>query len=229
MQIQDAPTAYLMKAWAWVEANRNQVIVGAGIIVAVALGFSYYSWQRGQKETAAGEALTQLTLTTPPDTAASQVAAGFFRIASEYAGTHSAARAQVAGAAALFKANEFPEAQAAFQEYLDAHPDGTFAAMATLGVAASLEAQNKLDLAASTYQQVINGFSDPAAGIIAKFGLARIDETQGKANEAMNNYSDIARTVPNSPYAQEAEIRAEELRTKIASAQPAAAKTKPGL
>ena len=227
MQAQDAPTAYLLKAWAWAEANRNRLIAGIGVIIAIIFVFSYFSWQRGQKETAAAEALTQFVLTTPPDTAPSQVAAGFFRIASEYPDSQTGPRAQLNGAAALFKANQFSEAQAAFQKYLDAHPDGAFAATATLGVAACLEAQNKLDLAAGTYQQVINGFSDPAASINARFGLARVYEMQGKATEAMNSYSDIARMAPNSPFAQEAQIHAIELRSKMVSAPPVGGK--PGL
>jgi predicted negative regulator of RcsB-dependent stress response len=224
MQTQDAPTEYLFKLWPWIEANKNRLIAGAGIIVALIFVCEYLSWQREQHEIAAGEALTQLTLSAPPSASGSQLAAGFLRIASEYPGTLAGQRAQLSGATTLFEANQFADAQTQFQKYLDARPDGAFSASAALGVAASLEAQGKLDQAAITYQRVANNPSDIAASINAKFGQARVDELQGKFNEAMNTYADIARLMPNSEPASEAELRAVELKAKMAAAKPATAK-----
>ena len=54
MQTQDAPTAFLFKVWPWIEANKNRVIVGAGIIIVAIFVYSYFSWQRDQNEIAAG-------------------------------------------------------------------------------------------------------------------------------------------------------------------------------
>jgi len=65
MQLQDAPAAYLFKLWPWFEANRIRIIWGGGVIVVAAGLISFYSWQRDQKEIAAGKALTQLMTSVP--------------------------------------------------------------------------------------------------------------------------------------------------------------------
>jgi len=221
MQPQDASTAFLFKLWPWIEANKNRVIVGAGIIVVAVFLYSFLSWQREQKEITAGRALTQLTLSNPASASAGQPADAYLKIAGEYPDTLGGRRAQLQGATALFAAGRFADAQVQFQKFLDAHPDGDFSASAALGVAASLEAVGKLDLAVGAYQRVVNGFSDVVAGNIAKFALARIDERQGKFTDALDLYESIARSTPGSAAASEARMRAVELRTKVVSATSA--------
>ena len=224
MQPQDAPTAFLFKLWPWIEANKNRIIVGTGIIIVAVFVYSFFSWQRDQREIIAGRALTQLTLSNPDNTGASQLGDAYLKIAGEYPGTLAGRRAWLQGAAALFAAGRFADAQAQFQKFLDAHPDGDFSASAALGVAASLEALGKSDLAIGAYQRVVNGFSDVVAANIAKFALAGIDERQGKFTDALNVYESIARSSPGSVSASEAGMRAVELRTKLASATSAAGK-----
>ena len=220
MQAQDALTAYLLKSWTWAEANRKRLIAGAGIIIALIVVASYFSWQREQQNIAAGEALTQVALSAPASPGGNGMADEFLSVAGKYADTMAAQRAQLSAATALFVANQFSAAQAQFQKYLDAHPDGAFAATATLGVAACQEALGQLDQAANTYQRV-NGFADLNPGVSAKFALARIDEEQGKFNDALQWYVEIARLIPNSPAAQEAQMRAVDLKTRLASVKPA--------
>jgi len=224
MQSQDVPTAFLFKLWPWIEANKNRIIIGTGIIIAAAFLYSFFSWQREQNEIAAGRALTQLAFSIPPDAGDGQLGGAYLKIAGEYPGTLSGRRAWLQGAAALYAAGRFADAQTQFQKFLEAHPDGDFSASAALGVAASLEAQSKLDLAIGAYQRVINGFSDAVAANTAKFALARIDEQQGKFADAFNSYDSIARSSPGSPVAQEAGIRAMELKAKSASATSTAGK-----
>ena len=220
MQTQDALTAYLLKGWTWAAANRNRLIAGAGLVIALIVVASYFSWQREQQNTAAGEALTQVALSPLPLLAGNGVADELLGVAGKYPDTMAGQRAQLSAATALFVASQFSPAQAQFQKYLDAHPDGAFAASATLGVAACQEALGQLDQAANTYQRV-NGFADLSPGLSAKFALARIDEEQSKFNDALQWYVEIARLIPNSPAAQEAQMRAVELKTKMASAKPA--------
>jgi len=229
MQSQDTSTALLVKFWPWIEANKKRVIVGMSIIIAASFLFSFFSWQREQNEIAAGAALTQLTISPPVNATASQLADAYLKIAGDYSGTLGGNRAWLQGATTLFAGGRFADAKAQFQKFLDAHPDGDFSASAALGVAASLEALGQLDSATAAYQRVANGFSDTVAANIAsanaaKFALARIDEQQGKFTDAFNFYESIARSGPDSPIAQEAGMRALELRTKLASARPAAVK-----
>jgi TolA-binding protein len=128
------------------------------------------------------------------------------------------------GAAALFAAGRYADAQAQFKNFLDAHPDGAFSDQAALGVAASLDAQGKGDQAVGAYQRVLNGSSDAMAVSIAKLATARIYESEGKLKEALAFYEDVARANPNSSLGSEAAVRAMELQTK---SQPAPASTAP--
>ncbi len=214
----------MFKLWPWIEANKIRLMVGGGIVVVAVVLLCFLHWQAGQKEITAGVALTQLTLSNPDNASASQLGDAYLKIADEYPGTLAGRRAWLQGAAALFAAGRFADAQAQFQKFLDAHPDGGFSASAALGVAASLEALGKSDLAVGAYQRVVNGFSDVVAANIAKFALAGIDERQGKFTDALNVYESIARSSPGSVSASEAGMRAMELRTKLASATSAAGK-----
>jgi predicted negative regulator of RcsB-dependent stress response len=218
MQSKDATTAFLFKLWPWIEANKKRVIIGTGISAAAIFLFSFFSWQHEQNEIAAGRALTQLAVSIPSNASADQMAGAYLKIAGDYPGTPGGRRAWLQGAAALFAAGKFADAQAQFQKYLDAHPDGDFSASAALGVAASLEALGKLDLAIGAYQRVVKGFSDVVVVNTAKFALARIAEQQGKFTDALNFYENITRSAPGSVLAQEAGMRAMELKTKSVSA-----------
>jgi predicted negative regulator of RcsB-dependent stress response len=225
MQPQDTPTSYLFKLWPWIEANRNRLIVSTGIVLVAIFLYSFFSYRREQKEITAGRAVTQLALALPSDANESRWADLYLKIANEYPGTLAGRRAWLQGAAAQFAAGKYVDAQAQFQKFLDAHPDGEFSASATLGVAASLEALGKLDLAVGVYQRVVNGFSrDVVAANAAKFALARISGQQGKLTDALNFYESIVRSSSGGPLAQEAALRAIELKTKLAPAQPVAVK-----
>jgi len=223
MQSQDAPTAFLFKFWPWLEANKTRVIVGTAIILVAIFLYSFMSWRGEQKEIEAGRTVTGLALTLPPGSGPSQWAEAYLKIAGQYPDTRAGRRAWLQGAAALFNAGRFADAQSEFQKFLEAHPDGDFSASAALGVAASLEALGKLDSAASAYQRVLSGFSSDIVAVnAAKFALARIDGRLGKITDALNYYESIARNSPGGPPAQEAAMQAMELRTKMTPATAAA-------
>jgi TolA-binding protein len=231
MEIQDAPANYFFKLWPKIEANWIRIASGGGVIVVIALLISYYSWQRDQKEINAGKALTQLTMSAPRNAADSQQAGLFLKIAGDNPGTVAGQRAWLLGAAMLFEAGKYADAQTEFQKFLTAHPGGLFAGQAALGVATSLDAQGKADSAADAYQRVISTSSDVTAASSARFALAQIDERQNKLTEAMKLYEDIMRNYPNSSLASEAGLREMELKAKLPSAPSAtapAAPLKPG-
>ncbi|MGA3163395.1 MAG: tetratricopeptide repeat protein [Verrucomicrobiota bacterium] len=221
-QPQDTTTAYLYKLWPWIEANKNRLIGGGVIVIIAGFVISFYFWQQNQKEIAAGQALTELVASTPPDSNASQLADAYLKIAANFPGTRAGGRAAMQGAEALFEAGKYTEAQAQFEKYLETHPGDAFCAQAALGVAASLDAQGKTDLAASAYQRVISGFSDLNAVNVAKFALAQIDERQGRLADAENLYEYVAHNNPNGSSGSEAALRAMELKTRL---QPASTST----
>jgi tetratricopeptide (TPR) repeat protein len=217
MQAQEASTFVFFKLWPWVEANIKRIGISIGIAAVAAVLVSFYFWQQNQKEIAAGQALTQLIVATPPNVSASELADSYLQIANTYADTLAGQRALLRGAAELFAASQYAEAQTEFQKFLDARPDSQFSSQAALGVAASLEAQGKTDLAVGAYQKVINGFADPLAADSAKFALARLYESQGKMSDARNFYEEVARANPNNSIGSEAALRAMELKTKQSS------------
>jgi len=227
MEIQDAPATYLFKLWPWFEANRIRIIWGGGVIVVAAVLISFYSWQRGQNEISAGKALTQMMSSIPRNATASQQADLYLKITTDYQGTSAGQRALLQGAAMLFAAGRYADAQAQFQKFLDVHPDSFFAAQAALGVATSLDAQGKTDLAAGVYQRIINNYSDAVAVDSARFALAQINERQGKLAEAVNLYEAIVRYNPNGSLGSEAGLRLMELKTKLQSASPSTAPAAP--
>jgi TolA-binding protein len=227
MQLHDAPATYLFKLWPWFEANRIRIIWGGGVIVVAAGLISFYSWQRDQKEIAAGKALTQMITSIPHNATVSQQADLYLKINADYQGTSAGQRALLQGAAMLFAAGRYADAQAQFQKFLDAYPGSFFAAQAALGVATGLDAQGKIDLAAAGYQRIINSYSDAVAVDSARFALAQINERQGKLAEAANLYEAIVHYNPNGSLGSEAGLRLMELKIKLQSASPSTAPAAP--
>src|ERR1700744_3930514 len=139
MQTQDPSADILFKLWPWLEANKTRLIGGAVVIVVLSGVYSFVSWQHQQNEIAAGQALTQLAFTPAANSNPNQLSAAFAQLATKYTGTEAAQRAQLQAAATLFESGNYAEAQAQFQKFLDAMPNGQFAGTAALGVAGSLE------------------------------------------------------------------------------------------
>ncbi|MGA2853292.1 MAG: tetratricopeptide repeat protein [Verrucomicrobiota bacterium] len=216
MQVQDTTTLFFLKWWPWVEANKNRLIAGGAIAAAAVFVIWFMVCQRESNEIAAGRALTQVTISSR-----GPLADAYLNVARQHPGTVAGQRALLQGAAALFDAGKFPDAQTQFQKFLDAHPVSEFSGQAALGVAASMDAQGKTDQAVGAYQRVINSSSDATVVSAAKFGLARIEESQGKFNDAIVLYQDVARANPNGSLGSEAAMRSMELRSKL-PATPAA-------
>jgi TolA-binding protein len=216
MQAQDATTLFFLKLWPWIEANKNRLIGGAAIALIAVFMIWFVACQHDSKEIAAGQALTQLAFSSGVPSADA-----YLQIAEQHPGTVAGRRALLQGAAALFDAGKFNDAQAQFQKFLDANPDGEFSGQAALGVATSLDAQGKTDLATGAYQQVINSGSDATVVSAAKFGLARIEESQGRLNDALVLYQDVASANPGGSLASEATMRLMELRSKLPAATSA--------
>ena len=212
METQDAPSEFIFKVLPWIEANRKRIVIVLGLAALAILVYSFLSYQRDQKEINAGQALTQAMMPS----GGQPVDAALLKVAQQYPATVAGERAGVAAAAALFEENKFTDAQAQFQKYLEAHPEGQFAAQAALGVAASLDAQGKTDAAITAYQKVLSSGADASTVTAAKFALARLYEAQGKLAEAQKSYEDVARSSnPNSSLYSEAGLRAMELKSKL--------------
>jgi predicted negative regulator of RcsB-dependent stress response len=214
MQAQDAATTYLFKTWAWIENNARGAAIAAGIIVVAIIALSFYSWRLGQREIEAGNAFSRVILSG----GGGQTADACLKVAADFPGTKAGQRAMLQGAAMLFVAGRYADAQAQFQKFLDTYPDNSLTSEARFGVATSLDAQGKLNLAAGTYQNVINSSSEPSLIAAARLGLAQIQEQQGDVADAQKNYEEVARSNPNSSLASEAIMRAVQSKTKSPAA-----------
>ena len=219
MQTQDASAEFLVKFWPWFEANRQRLIATAVAVVVVLFFWYYIDTQKEQKAINAGQAYTQLQLSMAPNPTVQQVADAFLKLASQYAGTIAAERAQLQAASVLFDAGRYTDAQTQFQQFLGANHGSALAAAAQLGVAASLEAQNKLADAATAYRTVTTSYPNSAEALPAKFSLGSIMEAQGKATEALGYYQEVARTPLAGSLASEAAQRLAQIQ---AAAKPAA-------
>ncbi len=221
MQTQDAPAEFLIKFWPWFEANRKRLIV-ITVAVAVILFIWYFiTTQREQKAINAGLAYTKLQLNMPPNPTVQQVTDAYQKVATEYAGTLAAERAQLQAATVLFDAGRYADAQAIYQKFFTANNDSSLAAAAELGVAASLESQNKLDLAVAEYRALTTAYPGSPEALPAKFALGRVSELQGKLTEAASYYQEVARSQLAGSLASEAAQRLAQLQIKNAAVKPA--------
>lgn len=216
----------LYNLWSWIEDNQKRLAYAAGVIVIVVFVYFYYSYSQKQKEITAGQALSQVIVSS----ATVQQPDAYLKIAGEYPGTVAGQRALLEGATALFTTGKFPEAQAQFQKFLDTYPENFFTPSALLGVAASLDAQGKTDLALKDYQKAAGQTDNVSVSASAKFACARIYDAEGKTTEAMKLYEEVARAYPNSSMSNEAGLRAMELKMKTpgtAAPKPVAAPAAP--
>lgn len=216
-----AQLPYFERLWAWFETNRKQVLWGTLIVVALGVIISFYLWQQGEKEVNAGEALSQVLANTA-FSGGTRVESpeAYLKVASQYAGTSSAAQALLLAGEAFFVAGRYSEAQAQFQRFIREYSGNPLIVQASLGTALSLDAQGKTDEAARAYKEVFE--RHPNANVVpqAKFSLARIYESQNKLDQARSLYEELARA--ESSTGTEAALRLEGLKTKFSAAPPPA-------
>ena len=227
MQAQDTESYFFLKVWPALEANKNRIIAGVVAVVVIILLGLFLSWNRDQKEVNAGQAFSQLWVSAKPSVNPGQLADQYLKIASDYADTQTGQRALLEGAAVLFSAGRYADAQVQFQKFADTYPNSTLIATAVLGLASTLEAQGKADAALESYRKVLGTYNDAATQVSAKFAVARINEQQGKLGDALRYYQEIARTAPNSALGQQASLKAVELSATLPVKAPVAQPSSP--
>jgi len=201
------------KLWAWFETNRKQAIWGMVIIVVLGLIIWFVSWQQGQKEMNASEALSKLSLVTA-GTEAHPDAAAYLKVAASYPKSSAGARALLLAGGSYFVERKYPEAKAQFDRFTREHRDSPFMGQALLGVAACLDVQGKTNEAVMAYKDLVD--HHPGESVIpqAKFALARLYEGQGKLEISRNLYEELNRSDPYGSLGSEAGMRLEELMAK---------------
>jgi predicted negative regulator of RcsB-dependent stress response len=197
---------------AWFEVNKKPIALV--LVVSAAIGFAIYTWSylKEQKELKASTALFDLhpALAYPTNVAPPQ-ASSLVKVAQEYSGTAAAERAELLAASALFTENKYSEAQAAFEKFMNQHPQSLWFSEADYGVAACLEALNKTNEAAAAYQKVATAYAGQAIGEQAKLAQARILEAEKKPEQALRIYNELIPVNPamRTPASMEAQSHRE--------------------
>jgi TolA-binding protein len=222
MESHDAAATYLLKLWPKIEANKNRIIVGTGVVLAIIVIILLFCWRREANRVDAGDALTQTLITIPPNADPSQFSQSYLAIANDYAGTAAGTRALLQGAAVLFGEGKYTEARGHFQRYLDEHPDDELSGIAALGVARCFDAEGKVNDAIGAYQHVTQDFADEQSVSQARFSLARINMQQGKYTDAMQGFQQVIQADPYGALGNEARQMAVELQSKLPRQAPAA-------
>ncbi len=221
MESQDTATDFFFRLWPQIEANKNRIATGAVIVVFAVAVFSFISWRHEQNQVEAGEAMTGVLMSLPPNAGPAQIAGDYLAIADEHGNTPAGERALLQGAAAKFTEGKFADAQIYFQQFIDKHPDNEFSGLATLGVAKCLEAQGKVNEAAGEFQHIINDIPDPQTVTSAKFALAEIDVQEEHYADAERLFQEVAQGNPYSAIGSEAAQNAFELKPKLPAPQSA--------
>jgi TolA-binding protein len=210
-QPQQGPTDGSVAVLAWLEVNKQRLMMGGVIALVAILGGSLFLQQRGQRERAASRAFSDVKLPfNPAAPAAPGTAEALLKVATEYSGTKAAERALLTGAGILYSEKKYAEAEARFAQVTKEYPETQWAPQAHLGIAASLEAQGKKNEAVAKFEEVRRRFPSSAVSDEAKLSLARLYETT-KPEDAYKLYDELAKGQPGSRTAMEAAMRQEDL------------------
>lgn len=213
----------MLKLWAWFEANKKQVKLGAIIAGVLAVVIAFVVWQRSENERKAGEALSDVfvPLAMAAPGARGSGVEGYQKVALTYPNRDAGAQAMLLAASGLFTDGKYKDALAEFDRFVREHPESSFLGETLLGRAACFDALNQTNEAVAAYKTLID--QHPTESMIpqAKFALARLYEGQGKTEQARNLYEDVGNNRYSS-IGSEAGIRLEELLQKHPELVPAA-------
>ncbi len=203
------------KLWVWFDNdnNRKRALVGAAIVAVVGLVGGFYMYNQGQKEIAAGQALSKVMM-TPMLANSNPTPEAYLKVATDHPGSPAAAQAVLLAAGRYFTDGKFADAHAQFQRFTRDFSGNPFQSDAMMGVAASLEAQGKTDEAAQAYKAVSDRFPNSTSAPQAKLAHARIQEAQGNIDSARGSYEQIRQAYPMLSVANEAAYRLEQINRK---------------
>jgi tetratricopeptide (TPR) repeat protein len=218
---------------AWVEVNKQRLMMGGGIAIVVIVVAVVFIQQQSQKEYSASEALSNVRVPfnsgnpVPPGTAEA-----LLKVAEDHKGTKAAGRALLLSAGVLFaeakSAADYAEAEKRFGQVIQSYPDSEWVAQANRGIAAALVAQGKTAEATAKYEQLRARFANAPIIDEVRIALARLYESQ-KPEEAFNLYEEVLKNPqgnPNGPLVAEAGLHEEALmkqHPKLAALKQAAA------
>jgi predicted negative regulator of RcsB-dependent stress response len=215
MQSDASPSSGSVAFFAWVEVNKQRLIIGGAAAVVIFFGGFLFVQHQAQKEAVASAALSDVRL---PYSTAVAVPAGaseaLAKVAEEHSGTRAAARALLIGAGILFSEANSPEgfakAEQQFARVTKEYPESAWMAQANLGIAASLAAQGKTAEAVTKYEEIRRRFANSPIINQATLALARLYE-KDKREEAFKLFEELTKEGGNNIIGMEANVRQDAL------------------
>jgi tetratricopeptide (TPR) repeat protein len=175
----------------WLVKHKNQVLWGAGAVVAIGFVAGFVTWRQHSRQISAGEALSRAANRSAMGEAESPEA--FVKVAADYPKTMAAGSALLMAGDQYFQQGKYQEAQAQFNRYLQEFPNTSLMGQALFGVAASLDAAGRTNEAVTAYKRIVEQRSDDIVAPQAKLALARLYEAQGNLKQAYDFYEQVAR------------------------------------
>jgi tetratricopeptide (TPR) repeat protein len=229
-------TEALYEFLAWLEVNKKRVIAGAVVVAGVIGLVMFVNWYGKEKERKASEALSAIRLqASPTEPLPADTADKLLKVATDYAGTLAAVRAELIRAGMLFTGGKYTEAEAAFAKFIRDHPENRWVGQAYFGVAVSLDAQNKVNDATAKYEDFVRRFSNDPNVDQARLNLGVLYEAANKPAEAVKEYDKIVKAMSYAPAQGEAQERQRRILAKhpelapVQTNRPASAVTLPAV
>ena len=201
------------RALAWAETNWRNIATGAAVVAALALVVSFYLWRQANRAEAASQALSALRPAAGPDGAPVMPSAdAYLKVAQQYAGTATAARAQLLAAGAYFEAGKYTEAKGEFDRFLRDNPQHSLRGEALYGQGACLEALNKPADAIAALRSFVDRYPADPLVTRAKVALGRLYKAQNQPAEALRVLGEVTRAEQFGTLALMAEALTEEIK-----------------
>jgi TolA-binding protein len=207
----------------WAQHWTRWAVLGLGVVIVVGIGWAGWAAWKGRYEAQGAMAFAQAR-TLVAQAQASGAAAdtrdraekALQAVIADYPHLSSVAQAAYLLGSMRFGAARYPEARASYELALAKAGSSSLAALASLDIGYCWEAEKNYAAAEKAYQSAING-TKPKDFLYeeAMVDVARVQELGGKRAAAMETYQRLLKDLPDTR-------RAEEIRSRLASFQPAA-------
>ena len=218
----------LLDGWSSLDRFRAQhwlrwAVLGLGVVIVVGIGWAgWAAWKNryeAQGAMALAQARTLAAQVQAPGAAADsreRAEKALQAVISDYPRLSSVAQAAYLLGSMRFGAARYPEARASYELALAKAGSSSLATLASLDIGYCWEAEKNYAAAEKAYQSVVNG-AKPKDFLYeeAMVDIARAQELGGKRAAAMETYQRLLKDLPDSR-------RAAEIRSRVASLQPAA-------
>jgi len=210
----------------WVQKNRNNVLIGLGIVAAVVIGLIWYGKTQTTKNDEAASYLNnglnsynralQARDITPEDrknemTRALQL---FQYVIRQYPGAEVVSDAVFYMGNGFFASGNYNESLQQYQDYLRKYPRRYMAPFAVESIGYCYEQLGDTAKASDFYKKVRQLYPDsPIAGRVG-INLGRLAELQRDDKSAFESYQSVVNTYPNTKWGQSARLRMAYLESK---------------